>query len=166
MSGPQAVLALGGNVGDTEAQFRRALRALAGHGSDLRVAPLYRTSPISPHPQRDFLNTVAVLHSHLEAEDLLAVSKRLELEAGRRPGVRFGPRPLDIDLLLFGNRRSRAPELEIPHPSLRIRRFVLAPLHDLLPRLPLPPDGARVFEVLEGLQADDRVERVPWTIPP
>lgn len=159
---PLAVVALGGNLGDTEAHFHRALRSLARHGSHLRVAPLYRTPPSSSIPQPDFLNTVAALRSHLDAEDLLALGKRLELEAGRRPGARFGPRPLDVDLLLFGDRSSHAPELEIPHPALRSRRFVLAPLCDLLPGLLLPPDGTPVSELLEGLESSDWIEEVRW----
>lgn len=105
---------------------------------------------------------MAILDSRLDAEDLLAVGKRLELEAGRRPGARFAPRPLDIDLLLFGNRHSRTPELELPHPALRNRRFVLVPLCDLLPNLQLPPDGSRARALLERLESDEIVERVAW----
>lgn len=87
----------------------------------------------------------------LEPADLLAVAKALELAAGRRPGVRFGPRPLDVDLLLYGDRQSSAPELTLPHPRLRERRFVLAPLAEIAPDLRVPPDGATVRELLSRL---------------
>jgi 7,8-dihydro-6-hydroxymethylpterin-pyrophosphokinase len=94
---------------------------------------------------------------------VLALGKALELAAGRRRGVRFGPRPLDVDLLLYGDRRSDAPEMTLPHPRLRERRFVLAPLAEIAPDLRLPPDGARVAELLTRLDDDPAgVQRIDW----
>jgi 7,8-dihydro-6-hydroxymethylpterin-pyrophosphokinase len=94
---------------------------------------------------------------------VLALGKALEHAAGRRPGVRFGPRPLDVDLLLYGDLCSDAPEMTLPHPRLRERRFVLAPLAEIAPDLAMPPDGARVAELLERLDDDPAgVERVEW----
>jgi 2-amino-4-hydroxy-6-hydroxymethyldihydropteridine diphosphokinase len=117
----------------------------------LRVASLHRTAPVSPVPQPDFLNTAALAHTALPPEEILALAKALELAAGRRRGLRFGPRPLDIDLLLYGDLESNTPELTLPHPRLRERRFMLEPLAEIAPDLPVPPDGATVAELLARL---------------
>jgi len=116
-------------------------------------------------PQPDFLNTAAVAHAALPPDLVLALAKALELEAGRRRGVRFGPRPLDIDLLVHGDLVSGFPELTVPHPRLRERRFVLEPLAEIAPDLAIPPDGARVADLLARLGeplGDDRLERIAW----
>ncbi len=136
------------------------------------MAPLYQTAPISPVPQPDFLNTVALTSlpktDTLDPLEVLDQVKALERLAGRREGERDGPRPLDIDLLLFGDlvrnsssdRRSR--DLTLPHPRMRSRRFVLAPLADLAPALPLPPDGALVRDLLAALGEEQQVEKLDW----
>ena len=98
--------------------------------------------------------------SALAPADLLAVGKQLELAAGRRRGPRNTPRPLDIDLLLYDELVSQLPELTLPHPRLRQRRFALAPLAELAPDWPLPPDGRRVAEVLAELGEEQDVERL------
>ena len=79
------------------------------------------------------------------------------------PGERWGPRPLDLDLLLVGDHCQRDDELELPHPRLRERAFVLAPLADLAPELALPPDGRTPRELLARLPPDPSLVRVPWT---
>jgi 2-amino-4-hydroxy-6-hydroxymethyldihydropteridine diphosphokinase len=168
-------LALGGNLpgpqGAAASTLAWALRQLAASLGPLRVASLYRSRPISPVPQPaqpDYLNTAAVGRTALPPDAVLALAKTLELAAGRRRGVRFGPRPLDIDLLLYGDHRSDAVELTLPHPRLRERRFVLAPLAEIAPDLRLPPDGATVAELLAQLgaagaaDAADAVERIDW----
>jgi len=96
-------------------------------------------------------------------EDVLAFAKALEHAAGRRRGERFGPRPLDVDLLLWGNRQMSSPELTLPHPRLRDRRFVLEPLAEIAPDLPVPPEGVTVRELLARLAAEPAVERVGWS---
>jgi 2-amino-4-hydroxy-6-hydroxymethyldihydropteridine diphosphokinase len=167
--GTQVVaLGLGGNVGspdEIEAILRHALDGLRDKLGELRVASLYRGAAVSNLPQPDFLNTVALGHTALAPESVLAIAKALEMAAGRRPGPRFGPRPLDIDLLLYGNLRSRAPELTLPHPRLGERRFVLAPLAEIAPDLPIPPPlGASAAELLRRLPPGaPRVERLPWS---
>ncbi len=139
------------------------LRAALG---PLSVASLYRTRAVSPIPQPDFLNTAALAQTALGPEAVLALGKALELAAGRRPGPRFGPRPLDIDLLLYGDWVSDDPGLTIPHPRLHERRFVLRPLADVAPDLPVPPDGATVRELLARLGPESpqgEVERIGWS---
>jgi 7,8-dihydro-6-hydroxymethylpterin-pyrophosphokinase len=101
----------------------------------------------------------------LAPDAVLALAKRLELLAGRRLAPRHGPRPLDIDLLLWGSRVSDLPELTLPHRSMRRRRFVLAPLADLAPDLRVPPDGARVSALLARVGQEGEVERIGWRTP-
>lgn len=152
-------LALGGNLGPVAETLRQALRRLEAALGPLQVAPLYRTAAVSPTPQPDYLNTAALGRTRLSPDAVLALAKALELAAGRRAGPRFGPRPLDVDLLLWGDLVSPYPELTLPHPRLRDRRFVLEPLAALAPDLPVPPDGKTVRELLEGVRGQ-RVERV------
>jgi 2-amino-4-hydroxy-6-hydroxymethyldihydropteridine diphosphokinase len=127
------------------------------------VAPLYRSAAVSPIEQPPFLNTVVVGRSALEPSELLALAKRLERDAGRVPGPRWGPRPLDVDLLLVGDRELRREDLEVPHPRLAERGFVLAPLVDLLPDLAVPRERRTARELLLRLPVDPSLRRVPWT---
>ena len=93
----------------------------------------------------------------------MGLAKGLEWLAGRRLGPRNGPRPLDVDLLVFGDRLIQRPELRVPHPRIRQRRFVLSPLAEIAPELPIPPDGVSVTELLDTLQDDQDVVRSTWT---
>jgi 2-amino-4-hydroxy-6-hydroxymethyldihydropteridine diphosphokinase len=161
----RVALALGGNQGtaaDVERTLRRALRDLEAALGPLQIAPLYRTAAVSPFPQPDFLNTAVLAWTALPPDAVLAVAKALEHAAGRRraaSSVRFGPRPLDVDLLLYGDLQSATPELTLPHPRLRERRFMLEPLAALDPGIRVPPDGATVRELLAKVQ-DQVVERI------
>lgn len=132
----------------------------------LVVGGLYRTLPHSPIRQPPFLNTAVVGATHLAPAALLALGQELEREAGRRPGPRHGPRPLDVDLLVYGDRMLAGPDLTVPHPRLRERRFVLAPLADAAPDLAVPPDGARVADLLAAVGQAREVERLSWAIIP
>jgi 2-amino-4-hydroxy-6-hydroxymethyldihydropteridine diphosphokinase len=125
---------LGSNVGGRLGFLRRAVRAL-GECPGVRVTALsrlYETSPVGPR-QRNFLNAAAELRVGLTPEKFLAALKGIEKKLGRRPRQRWGPREVDLDILLWGNRRVHRRDLEIPHPRLAARRFVLAPLVDLAP---------------------------------
>lgn len=141
-----------------------ALRQLEASLGPLRVASLYRSRPVSPVAQPDFLNTAALARTALGPEAVLALGKALKRAAGRRSGPRFGPRPLDVDLLLHGDERRDDPELTLPHPRMRERGFVLAPLAEIAPDLRLPPDGASVAELLARLGPVDGLERIGWRI--
>jgi 2-amino-4-hydroxy-6-hydroxymethyldihydropteridine diphosphokinase len=156
-------IALGSNLGPSRRILEGAVAALARCLGPIRVAPLYRTQPVSDLPQPDYLNTVVIGRTTLAAERLLEVLHGIERRFGRQrsAGEPAGaPRTLDLDLLLLGEtvRRRRSPLL--PHPRLRERRFVLAPLVDLEPDLPLPPDGATPAELLARLSARPWVRRV------
>jgi len=142
-----------------ERAFSVALAGLAPHLEGLTRSPLYLTTPVGGPPQPDFLNAVATGRTELAPLDLLRLLKRLEADAGRSPSGRAnGPRPLDLDLLLYGDRRIDLPELVVPHPRLTERRFVLAPLADLLPDLVVPGTGRTVASLLEAAPPA-RVER-------
>jgi 2-amino-4-hydroxy-6-hydroxymethyldihydropteridine diphosphokinase len=163
MREPQPVLvalALGGNLGPVVQTLRQAFRHLEAALGPLQIAPLYRTAAVSTTPQPDYLNTAVLGRTTLPPDAVLAVAKALERAAGRRAGPRFGPRPLDIDLLLWGDLVVLHPELTLPHPRLRDRRFMLEPLAALAPHLPVPPDGTTVRELLAAV-AVQRVE--PFT---
>lgn len=155
-------LSLGSNMGDREANLRRAVAALGGHAVPVEaVSSLYETEPVGELlDQPDFLNAAARIRTDLEPEDLLDVCKAIEVEEGRMFGApRHGPRPIDLDVLLLGELELETERLTIPHPELTSRRFVLVPLLELDPQVALP-DGTSLAEALERLGTDQRVERV------
>jgi 2-amino-4-hydroxy-6-hydroxymethyldihydropteridine diphosphokinase len=162
-----AALGLGSNLGDSEGRLRAAINDLRSILRSLQVAPLFQTLPFGDLPrQPPYLNTAVVGLPRLDADELLAAVKALELAAGRRAGPRHGPRPLDIDLLLYGERISSRRELLLPHPGLRHRRFVLAPLAEIAPDLTIPPNGPTVAEALSQVGQEDQVTRIAWQVPP
>ena len=160
---PRIVLGLGANVGAPRRQLLQAIAALSRELGPLAVAPLYRSAPLSPIAQPDFLNTVVLAASDWPPERLLVLAKELEARAGRVEGPRWGPRPLDVDLLLVGDLQRRDEVLTLPHPRLRERGFVLAPLADVAADLRLPPDGRSAAELLAELPRESWPVRVPWT---
>jgi len=156
-------IGLGGNLGDPLSWFRHTAGVFARHLRSLSAAALYRSEPLSSVPQPPYLNSVLAGLTSTPPEDLLAIAKALERSAGRVLGPRDAPRPLDIDLLLYGDVVRGDAELRLPHPALRARRFALAPLADLEPERRLPPDGRTVREVLAELDPIPGVIRLgPW----
>jgi 2-amino-4-hydroxy-6-hydroxymethyldihydropteridine diphosphokinase len=155
-------LGLGSNVGDRESHLRAAVEALREHGVEVQaVSSLYETEPVGEVlDQPDFLNAAARIRTELEPEELLDVCKAIEVEQGRMlGGQRHGPRPLDIDLLLLGDIELGTERLTLPHAEVTTRRFVLAPLLELDPKLALP-DGTALADALERLAPGQRVGRV------
>jgi 2-amino-4-hydroxy-6-hydroxymethyldihydropteridine diphosphokinase len=148
-----AYLGLGSNEGDRLANLRGARDALAAHGIEVQASSsVYETAPQGEvTDQPDFLNACLRVRTELEPEALLDACKEVERELGRAPGgVRHGPRPIDIDLLLLGDRELRSGRLTLPHPEVASRRFVLEPLLELDPDLRLP-DGTAVQDLLPGV---------------
>jgi 2-amino-4-hydroxy-6-hydroxymethyldihydropteridine diphosphokinase len=154
-------LGLGSNEGDRGANLRAARDALAAAGIAVTGASsIYETAPQGDLlDQRDFLNACVRIETELEPLALLDVCKRVERELGRAPGgPRHGPRTIDVDVLLLGDHELRGERLTLPHPELRVRRFVLEPLLELDPALTLP-DGTSLAESAAAV-AGQRVERV------
>lgn len=134
----RAFLGLGSNLGDRERYLREAVASLGP--AVRRVSPVYETEPVGGPPgQGPYLNIVVEIDTDLSPRDLLAVCHRLEAAAGRVRGERWGPRTLDVDILLIDGVRLAEPDLTVPHPRMWERRFVVAPLADLAPEL--VPEG-------------------------
>jgi 2-amino-4-hydroxy-6-hydroxymethyldihydropteridine diphosphokinase len=151
-------LGLGSNEGDRLANLRAARDALARHGIEvLAASSVYETAPQGEvTDQPDFLNACLCIRTELDPEALLDVCKRVEDELGRaRGGVRHGPRPIDVDVLLLGDLVHSSERLTVPHPEVGSRRFVLEPLLELDPELRLP-GGAALRDLLPAV-ADQRV---------
>ena len=148
-----AYVALGSNLDDPERQVARAFDALATLPATRLVlrSPAYRSRPLGPVAQPDFVNAAAALLTQLDAERLLAELKSLETRLGRAaPVVRWGPRSIDLDLLVHGATRLASDTIAVPHPGIAERPFVLAPLADLAPALEVPGVG-RVEALLAKL---------------
>lgn len=146
-------LGLGSNLGDREAMLQAAVRALESPRLRvLRVSPVYETEPVDVSGQHWFLNQVAEAETDLFPLQLLHRTAKVEAQLGRRRLAPQGPRTIDIDILLYGNSIVTTPALEIPHPRFRARRFVLAPLADLAPRLRDPVTRKTVRELLGELR--------------
>lgn len=151
-------LGLGSNVGDRMANLRAARAALPVEV--VASSPVYETEPQGEvTEQPDFLNACIAIETGLGPEELLDACKAVERALGRAPGgVRHGPRPIDVDVLLLGALEHRSPGLTLPHPEVTARRFVLEPLLALDPGLSLP-DGTRLADALAALRGQ-RVRRL------
>jgi 2-amino-4-hydroxy-6-hydroxymethyldihydropteridine diphosphokinase len=149
----RAYLGLGSNLGDRAAMLQLALDDLAATDGIqvVAVSRVYETAPVGGPEQDDFLNAVVAIETALPAHALLGVAQAIEQHAGRVRTVRWGPRSLDVDVLLVGDERVDEPDLQVPHPRLFERGFVLAPLRDVAPEQVDAPDGGwpgvRVTEV-------------------
>lgn len=150
----RAFVGLGSNLGDSRRQLEQALHALDGmpQTSLSRCSACYRTAPVGDPDQPEFLNAVAELDTMLEPLQLLCSMQRIEDQQGRTrdPERRWGPRTIDLDLLLFGHTVIRHPELVVPHPRMGDRAFVLLPLVELAPQLEIPGLGP-VSELLADI---------------
>jgi 2-amino-4-hydroxy-6-hydroxymethyldihydropteridine diphosphokinase len=171
----RAYLGLGSNVGDRGAQLQFGVDGLAGRaGRVVAISPVYETDPVGGPPQPDFLNAVVAIETTLSPRELLGVAKALEAEAGRPPppggpGVspeetaerRWGPRPLDIDVLMVGDERIEEPDLVVPHPRIHQRTFVLAPLADVAPEMVVAPSAG-----WQGVRRFPLQLQLPQSAPP
>ena len=153
-------LGLGSNLGDKEANIREALGRLARHPNVRleQVSSLYETAPIGFTEQPDFVNAVVLIETRLSPVDLLHAVLGIENDMGRVRNRHWGPRVIDIDLLLFNNTEMDTPELTLPHPRMMERAFVMAPLAEIAPDLELP-GGRKPQDVLEDLKGQ-RVRRL------
>lgn len=137
MTNERVFLGLGTNLGDREENLRSALNRIAGQPGNrvVAVSSFRETEPWGVTDQPRFLNAAAEIRTALEPAELLAAVKRIENELGRVPTFQWGPRVIDIDLLLFGDRRLQSDELTLPHPHLLDRAFVWEPLAEIAPEV-------------------------------
>lgn len=153
-----AYIGIGSNVGERRSFCRRAvdeLRATDGVEVDA-VSSLYETSPVGGPPQRSFVNCVARVATELDPRLLLETCKEIERKLGREPSdIRWGPRVVDLDVLTFGDEKVSEPGLEIPHPRMSERGFVLVPLLEIDPEAS-DPWGARYSDWLDEAEGEVR----------
>lgn len=150
----QVYIALGGNLGDRMANLEIAIDALAPEVTVLERSPVYETDPKYVTDQPRFLNMVLSVETDLDASSLLVFLKNTEKRLGRGPGERNGPRPIDLDIVFFGDEVIDLPDLTVPHPRLAERAFVLRPLADIAPARIHPVTRLGVGEMLEALDDD------------
>jgi len=150
-------------VGDRESNLKFGVDHLSSIGRVVRVSSVYETRPVGKTDQPDFLNAAAEFRSFISPENLLDMIKEIEIAAGRDLSAeRWGPRPLDIDILLFGLRIIRTTRLIIPHPSLAERQFVLEPLAQIAPDAIVPGIG----KTCGDLWTDWQKSQIPNSAPP
>ena len=162
MSEAIAHLGLGTNLGDRWANLREALRLLAEEPGLrlLRCSQVYETEPWGVADQPRFLNCAAEVGVTLSPEALLARCKDVEEQLGRQPGLRWGPRLIDVDILLYDNQTVALPHLEIPHPRLHLRAFALTPLAELVPAAVHPSMGRSIGELAQESEGNEGVTPV------
>jgi 2-amino-4-hydroxy-6-hydroxymethyldihydropteridine diphosphokinase len=152
-----AYIGLGSNRGDRIGTCRRALELLNRAGSVVKVSSFYCTEPVGYEQQEEFVNAVAKLETGLSPGGLLAACRAIENELGRVRLIRWGPRTIDLDILLYGNDVIETPDLTIPHPQMDVRGFVLVPLNEIAPRTVHPVLNKTVARLLSELKDPHRV---------
>ncbi|MBI2328109.1 MAG: 2-amino-4-hydroxy-6-hydroxymethyldihydropteridine diphosphokinase [Chloroflexi bacterium] len=152
-------LGLGSNLGDRQDNLDRALDFLSRRLRLGQVSSIFDTEPLGNVNQPRFLNLVCQVYTRLAPLGLLALAKGIELKLGRAPHTSNAPRPVDIDILFYGDQVMATPELVIPHPRLAERAFVLTPLVEIAPDLVHPVSGKTVRELLQGITEKQGVLR-------
>jgi 2-amino-4-hydroxy-6-hydroxymethyldihydropteridine diphosphokinase len=144
-------LSLGSNVGDREANLVRAIDELASRGARiLRQSSFYETEPLEIRDQAWFLNCAVEAEAELDPQQLLETLLEIEIEMGRYQSIMYGPRNIDIDILLFGASVVDTPDLVIPHPRMAERRFVLVPMNEIAPDARHPVLKKTIGELLKA----------------
>jgi 2-amino-4-hydroxy-6-hydroxymethyldihydropteridine diphosphokinase len=162
MSAEVVYLSLGSNVGDRMTNLNTAIAALSASGVQVqRVSSIYETEPVDYLDQAWFLNCVVAGKTELPALELLRALRGIETDMGSKKLIAKGPRLIDIDVLLYGQKTFDSLELQVPHPRMTRRRFVLAPLAEIAPGLRHPSWPGAVRELLAATSDDRQVRRMP-----
>jgi 2-amino-4-hydroxy-6-hydroxymethyldihydropteridine diphosphokinase len=154
-------LSLGSNVGDREKNLRAAIDQLPHAGVAVaRVSSFYETEPVDLREQPWFLNCVVEAETHFDATTLLKALREIEMKMGSKKLVPKGPRLIDMDILLYGSETLDTPELQVPHPRMHLRRFVLVPLAEIAPTLKHPSWPKTVSEMVSETTDSSEVRRL------
>lgn len=154
-------LSLGSNVGNRQENLRAAIAALPAAGVDVkRVSSIYETEPVDLLEQPWFLNCVVRGEATVPAVELLRALREIERRMGSKKLIARGPRLIDIDILLYGQQTINAPELQVPHPRMHLRRFVLVPLVELAPEVKHPQWSATAAQLLAATEDKSVVTRI------
>ncbi len=158
-------IGVGSNMGDALDHCRRAIRAIGADSRSrlLQCSPFYRTEPVGMKDQNWFINAVVAAETSLSPHEFLNFLLGIERRMGRERKERWGPRVIDLDILLFGDKILNEGGLEIPHPRMSERRFVLAPLWDIAPRLEHPVLHKTIADILSELETKEKVLPVSET---
>lgn len=148
-------LSLGSNLGDRQVNLRTAVGKLLNLGNVLTVSSIYETEPVEFTEQPWFLNCVVLIQTEMLPKFFFAGIQDIEKEMGRQRTQPKGPRTIDIDILLFGNATIDTPHLNVPHPAMTQRRFVLAPLAEIAPDVKIPGTKRTARELLDELSKND-----------
>jgi len=151
-----AFIGIGSNLGDRASNIRRAVEIMSENRKIdvISVSNLYETEPVGVKDQPDFLNCVVKIETELAPRELLKTLKGVEARIGRRPGPRWGPRRIDLDILFYGDLTLNEDDLVIPHPRAHERLFVLMPLFEIAPDLIHPSLGRSIRELIADLKCE------------
>jgi 2-amino-4-hydroxy-6-hydroxymethyldihydropteridine diphosphokinase len=160
-----AYIGIGSNLGDSLENCRAAIRVMAADTRNqiVRISPFYRTEPAGKIDQNWFINAVVAVKTSLSPRDLLRFLQNIEREMGRVRKERWGPRIIDLDILIYENQVIQNEELRVPHPRIHERRFVLAPLNDIAPELRHPLLEKTISQLLAALPQEEKVIPLPDT---
>ena len=155
-------LSLGSNVGDSYQTLVNSLKDLSLFVDDMKVSSFYRTDPMNMKYQPDFINLAVAGKTSVSPGALLKKVNSVEKKYGRAREIKYGPRTLDIDIILFGDEIVKREDLVIPHPEFRKRLFVIEPLAEIVPEMKDPVDGKELHEILKEARESfsDRIEKL------
>lgn len=160
----EAYIALGSNIPPKADYLEKSISRLEAQGDIevLQASPIYETVPVGYTEQSDFLNMVAHIQTSLSAFKLLEVCQEIEQELGRERTIKWGPRTIDLDILLYNQENIETEQLVIPHPRLHERAFVLVPMAELAPNLIVPVINKSVSDLLAALAAEEKEGIAKW----